>query len=169
MGDDNLSNQFLKFLRDDVEKKLQEVRGLVDKQSEDFYTKDKESQESFNKFKNDLNNKISLEINKIEGRLDQIDGVLRGNGVVGYSEHIRGLRRGQRALWVCIIFLAGFKVFGVSFEEWLQDTFFNNQKIQLVAPQQPSQTDNIQATPKNKQGNKAQNPENNASNNNSRP
>ena len=65
-----------------------------------------------------VNDKIDVLQSKIEIRLDGVDESLRGNGRIGLYEQVRSLKWQLRAVYVCLLLLFGFKMWGLTVNEW---------------------------------------------------
>ena len=69
------------------------------------------------KSKEDLKNEISTTKLVISNNLDKVDLTLRGNGKVGLQEQVRSQAKQIKILFMLIILLLGFKVFGSGLNE----------------------------------------------------
>ena len=63
-------------------------------------------------------NKLDVVEQGINNKLEAIDVVFRGNSRIGVFEQMRNTRLQLRILFVIVIMLAGFKVWGSSLTEW---------------------------------------------------
>jgi len=98
------------LLRQQHEVEITRLEGKVDNLKEEL---DKKSTEVINK--------IDVVDESINNKLEQIDVAFRGNSRVGVFEQMRNIRRSVNILFVLIIALAGFKVFGSTLSEWWKE------------------------------------------------
>lgn len=117
--DNNVYVHFLDIVKKDYDDKILELREDIGRLGREIEKIDGEIEKRCTS----LNDKMDMNKQSTYSKFDAIDKTLRGNGNIGYSEHIRGLSRNIRYLWFAVAFLFGFKVFGISLMEW-SDSFW---------------------------------------------
>lgn len=86
---------------------------------------------------NNANNRMDTKNKTLEDRIEHIDEALRGNGRVGYSEQIRGMKRAIWVLTFAVIWLLGFEVGGVRLKDWLKGFFENGTPFHQIEEDHP--------------------------------
>ena len=66
---------------------------------------------------------------KINKKLDAVDESLRGNGKIGVFEQLRSIKLQIRVIFLCLLFLFGFKVWSLGFEDWIKSFFHRESHI----------------------------------------
>jgi len=68
--------------------------------------------------KSEILDQSSVENEKINNQLDDVDTAFRGNSKVGIFEQLRTAKRSRAFIYILILFLFGFKILSISFDDW---------------------------------------------------
>tara|TARA_Y100000310_G_C20694545_1_gene824614 strand:+ start:1923 stop:2357 length:435 start_codon:yes stop_codon:yes gene_type:complete len=128
--DKDWEKKFVDLLRETHRKEINRLESKLDDKLGDLNKKIQE-------IPAELIDRIDANKSTVDNDLDEVDKAFRGNGRIGIFEQLRSLKRHMSIMWLFMLVLLGFKLFGITIEQWwdnfLQDAGMRP-KAQQVAP-----------------------------------
>lgn len=125
-SDHTSTHQLLDMVKSQHDKDLDQINYKFDQKLDNLSNEIKNMTSKLEDYIETVENKAN---NKLEG----VDHALRGNGRIGLFEQIRGINTKIRIIFICLIFLFGFKVWGFALNDWMRNFLTNRQTITVPA------------------------------------
>ena len=129
---------YFNILKDTHDREIERVEEKIEEKfntlSEDINSVSQETQ----KTKKELSDKIDVFSKTNEIKLDEIDETFRGNGKIGIFEQLRNIRTYIKIIFILIMLLYGFKVWGLGLDDFVKSFIETKPNIVVNTPNKNS-------------------------------
>lgn len=120
--DPRISAQVLSMIKDQHDREMGRLESSMNSHFDQLSSQIKDVGEN-------INDRIDSLDMRVKGEIDSIDKALRGNGRIGLFEQMRNAHTKVRIIFVILVLLLGFKIWGLGFDEWLQSFFVTTEEV----------------------------------------